>query len=146
MRQNDFLNSLVQDCITFNLDTKESLQYIKARYGKPISRASFNRGKASILSDHSTDIWLHNFTRIGYVKNHQQDIEVIRKLRDDSMRQLQTEIDKQNRDEDKILKLKDNIIETTKLLSELNLGTPIISAIKAKVEGNNRNETILSVT
>lgn len=146
MRQNDFLNSLVQDCTTFNLDTKESLLYIKARYGKPISRASFNRRKASILSDHSTDIWLHNFTRIGYVKNHQQDIEVIRKLRDDSLRQLQTEIDRPIRDEYKILKLKDNIIETTKLLSELNLGTPIISAIKAKVEGNNRNETRLSVT
>jgi hypothetical protein len=62
------------------------------------------------------------------------------------MRQLQTEIDKQSRDEYKILKLKDNIIETTKLLSELNLGTPIISAIKAKVERNNRNETRLSVT
>jgi hypothetical protein len=146
MRQNNFLNSLVQDCIIFNLDTKESLLYIKARYGKPISRASFNRRKASILSDHSTDIWLHNFTRIGYVKNHQQDIQVIRKLRDDSLKQLQTEIDKPSRDEYKILRIKQDIRDNTHLLSELNSGTPIISAIKAKVEGNNRNETRLSVT
>jgi len=139
-----FINSLVQDCITYNLSEAEGLEYIKARYGKPISRASFNRRKAHILSDQSTNVWLNNFTRIGFVKNHQEDIETIRRLRNDSMRQLQTEIDKRNRDEYKILKLKDNIIETTKLLSELNLGTPIISAIKSKLESAkaNRNESI----
>ena len=53
------------------------------------------------------------------------------------MHQLQIEIDKTNRDEYKILKLKDNIFETTKLLSERNLGTPIISAIKSKLEQQN---------
>jgi len=83
---------------------------------------------------------LIHFTRIGFVKNHQHDIEVIEKIRDDSMHQLQIEIAKPNRDEYKILKLKDNIIETTKLLSELNLGTPIISAIKAKLEANKNND------
>lgn len=134
---NRFLNSLVQDCVTFNLSESESLEYIKTRYGKPISRASFMRRKSYISSDRSTDIWLNHFTRIGYVKNHQQDIETIRKLRDDSMRQLEIEFDEPNRDEYKILKLKDNVIETTKLLSELNLGTPIISSIKAKLESKN---------
>ena len=142
---NIFLNSLVQDCITFNLDSKESLLYIKTRYGKPISRASFNRRKAHISSDQSTNIWLNDFTRIGFVKNHQEDIETIRRLRNDSMRQLLIETNRPNRDEYKILKLKDNIIETTKLLSELNLGTPIISAIKSKLEQKeNKHETIQS--
>lgn len=134
---NKFLNSLVQDCITFKLDTNESLEYIKTRYGKSISIASWNRRKATVSSDLSTETWLNHFTRIGFVKNHQQDISTINKLRDDSMHQLQIEIDKTNRDEYKILKLKDNIIETTKLLSELNLGTPIISAIKSKLEQQN---------
>lgn len=134
---NKFLNSLVQDCITFKLDTNESLEYIKTRYGKSISIASWNRRKATVSSDLSTETWLNHFTRIGFVKNHQQDISTINKLRDDSMHQLQIEIDKTNRDEYKILKLKDNIIETTKLLSERNLGTPIISAIKSKLEQQN---------
>jgi hypothetical protein len=140
---NRFLNSLVQDCITFGLSEKESLEYIKVRYGKPISRASFTRIKSYIVSDRQTDTWLNNFTRIGFVKNHQQDIEVIRTLRDDSMRQLLIETNRQQRDEYKILKLKDNVIETTKLLSELNLGTPIISSIKVKLsEKENGTQTI----
>ena len=112
---NKFLNSLVQDCITFRLTEAESLEYIKTRYGKSISVPSFNRRKANVSSDPSTETWLTHFTRIGFVKNHQQDISTISKIRDDSMHQLQIEIEKQNRDEYKILKLKDNIIETTKL-------------------------------
>jgi len=139
---NRFLNSLVQDCITYGLTEAESLKYIQTRYGKLISRASFTRRKANISSDRSTDVWLSHFTRIGFVKNHQQDIETIRRLRDDSMRQLIIETNRQNRDEYKILKLKDNIIETTKLLSELNLGTPIISSIKAKLSEKENAATI----
>lgn len=142
MKDNRFLNSLVQDCITHGLSEAESLEYVKVRYGKPISRASFIRRKSYITSDRSTDIWLNHFTRIGYVKNHQQDIETIRKLRDDSMRQLEREFGKPKRDEYKILKLKDNVIETTKLLSELNLGTPIISSIRAKLSEKQNVETI----
>ena len=133
---NKFLNSLVQDCITFRLTETESLEYIKTRYGKTISAPSFNTGKAKVSSDLSTETWQTHFIRIGFVKNHQQDISTISKIRDDSMHQLQIEITKTNRDEYKILKLKDNIIETTKLLSELNLGTPIVSSLKPKLEQN----------
>jgi len=50
------------------------------------------------------------------------------------MHQLQKEISKPNRDERKILALKDSIMESTKLLVELDMGTPIISAIKTKLE------------
>lgn len=131
---NKFLNSLVQDCITFRLTETESLVYIKTRYGKSISAPSFNRRKANVSSDLSTETWLTHFTRVGFVKNHQQDISTISKIRDDSMHQLQIEIDKQSRDEYKILKLKQDIRDNTQLLSELNLGTPIISAIKAKLD------------
>jgi len=52
------------------------------------------------------------------------------------MHQLEKEISKQNRDERKILALKDSIMESTKLLIELDMGTPIISAIKTKLEEN----------
>jgi hypothetical protein len=136
-----FLNELIKDCITYKLSESEAVQYIETRYGKPIAIPTYKARKARVLSDESTNIWLHNFTRIGYVKNHQHDIEVIEKLRDDSMHQLQIEISRQSRDEYKILKLKNDIRENTQLLSELNLGTPIVSAIKAKLEQKNDNNT-----
>jgi hypothetical protein len=133
-RDNRLLNELVKDCITYKLDTNEAVEYIQARYGKSVAASSYKARKARVLSDQSTNIWLNNFTRIGFVQSHQQDISTISKLRDDSMHQLQIEIDKPDRDEYKILKLKQDIRDNTQLLSELNLGTPIISALKAKLE------------
>lgn len=136
MKQSDnrYISELVKDTITYKLTLSESLEYIKLRYGKRISAASYKRRKASFRSDYSTQIWLNNFTRIGYVINHRAHMERINKICDDSMHQLQLEINKKIRDERKILALKDSIIETTKLLIELDLGTPIISAIKTKLE------------
>jgi mevalonate kinase len=57
-------------------------------------------------------------------------------LQQDSLRQffIETTIEQENRDEEKISKLKEDIRSNVKLLSELNLGTPIISAIKSKLE------------
>jgi hypothetical protein len=128
------LNELIKDCITYKLSESEAVEYIRHRYGKSIATITYKHRKAQILSDESTNIWLNNFTRIGFVKNHQADIETIEKIRDDSIHQLQIEIAKDPRDEYKILKLKQDIRDDTQLLSELNLGTPIISAIKAKLE------------
>jgi mevalonate kinase len=72
--------------------------------------------------------------QIGFVKHHKEQIEHIQRLQDDSMRQFFVESIKQNRNEDKILKIKQDIRDNVKLLSELGLGTPIISAIKSKLE------------
>jgi hypothetical protein len=71
-------------------------------------------------------------------------MERINKICDDSMRQLLIETNKQNRDERKILALKDSIIDTTKLLVELDMGTPIISAIKTKLESKDAQVTQIS--
>lgn len=131
---NKLLNELVKDCITYKLTETEALEYIQKRYGKKISIASYKRRKALFKSDLSTQIWLNDFTRIGYVINHRQHMERINKICDDSMHQLQKEISKPNRDERKIIALKVSIMESTKLLVELDMGTPIISAIKTKLE------------
>jgi hypothetical protein len=90
-RDNRLLNELVKDCITYKLDTNEAVQYIQARYGKPVAASSYKARKVRVLSDESTNIWLNNFTRIGFVQSHEQDISTISKLRDDSMHQLQIE-------------------------------------------------------
>lgn len=133
---NKLLNEFVKDCITYKLTETEALDYIQKRYGKKISIASYKRRKALFKSDLSTQVWLNDFTRIGYVINHRQHMERINKICDDSMHQLQKEINKPNRDERKILALKDSVMESTKLIVELDMGTPIISAIKTKLEQN----------
>jgi len=134
--ENRLINELVKDCITYRLTETESLEYIRRRYGKKISIASYKRRKATFRSDLSTQLWLNNFTRIGFVINHRQHMERINKICDDSMHQLEKETSKKVRDERKILALKESIMEATKLLVELDMGTPIISAIKTKLEEN----------
>jgi hypothetical protein len=65
--ENKLLNELVKDCITYRLTETEALDYIKARYDNKISLASYKRRKALFRSDLSTQVWLNDFTRIGYV-------------------------------------------------------------------------------
>ena len=62
-------------------------------------------------------------------------MDFIQKIQDDSLRQffIETNRNQANRDEDKIKGLKQDIRDNVKLLSELGLGTPIISAIKSKI-------------
>ena len=89
-------------------------------------------------------MWLNHFTRIGFVQHHKEQIDTIQKIQDDSLRQFLIEINQNqaNRDEDKIKKLKQDIRDNVKLLSELGLGTPIISAIKAKLQQSEDAKTI----
>ena len=135
--ENKFLNELVKDCITFRLTETEALEYIKTRFHS-ISLSSYKLRKSNVLSDKSIQLWLNNFTRIGFVSNHKKQIENIEMILEDSLKQFFYEKDKKTRDERKIQQLKNDIRENVKLLSELNLGTPIISAIKAKVEDNEK--------
>lgn len=130
-----FLNELVKDCITYGLEEKEAMQYLEVRF-KPVSLSSYKHRKARVLSEDASHIWLNHFTRIGFVTAHKHQIETIEKLQQDSLRQffIETTIEQENRDEEKISKLKEDIRSNVKLLSELNLGTPIISAIKSKLE------------
>lgn len=131
-----FLNSLIQDSITYRLTINESLEYIASRLGKRISEPCYKKRKCKVLSDSSTNLWLNNFTRIGFVQSHKEQIENIQRLLNDSLRSFLVETSRRlaDRDEDRILKLKSDIRENVKLLSELSLGTPILASIKAKLE------------
>ena len=131
--ESKFLNELVLDCITYRLHEGEALEYIKIRF-REISESSYKQRKTAVLGDESTQVWLNHFTRIGFVQHHKEQIEVIQKIQDDSLRQLFIETCRNNRNENMILRLKNDIRENAKLLSELGLGTPIISAIKAKMQ------------
>ncbi len=131
--ENRFLNELVKDCIIYRLSEPEGLEYIKERFHR-ISESSYKKRKANVLSDESTQVWLNHFTRTGFVQHHKKQVEIIEAIQNDSLRQFFIETNGTNRDEDKIKSLKYDIRENSKLLTELGLGTPIISAIKAKIE------------
>lgn len=133
-KEDRFLNELVKDCITFALKEKESLEYITTRFGEPISPRSYEQRKAKILSESSIQIWYDWFTRIGFVENHLQQIQIIENINDDSKRELRQLMDEKPRNEDLIQRLKKDIRLNTKLLSELNLGTPVITSIKKKID------------
>ena len=131
--ESKFLDELIKDSITYKLSEIEALEYIKVRF-RPVSSSTFRHRKSEILSDNSINLWLSDYTRLGFVISHKQHIESIQAILDDSLRQFYHEKDKPLRNEDRIFRLKSNIIEDIKLLSELNLGTPIISAIKARIQ------------
>ena len=131
--ENKLLNELVKDCITYRLEEKEALQYIAIRF-KQVSLSSYKHRKAKVLSEDANQIWLNHFTRIGFVQHHKEQIETIQKIQDDSLRQflIETNHNQDNRNEDKIMKLKQDIRDNVKLLSELGLGTPIITQLKLR--------------
>jgi mevalonate kinase len=92
-------------------------------------------------------MWLNHFTRLGFIQHHKEQMETIQKIQDDSLRQFLIEINhnQDNMDEDKIMKLKQDIRDNVKLLSELGLGTPIISAIKAKMQQQDQDVKAVQV-
>jgi hypothetical protein len=137
-RDKHALNELVLDCTLYSFSEKEALEYIKKRFGKRISDRTYRRYKKNIDNGDVTQQWLNHFTKIGFLLHHKKQIDIIEKIQQDNMTELFNEIEKQQqRNEDKILKLKHDIRENVKLLVELGLGTPIISRIKADVDKTN---------
>jgi hypothetical protein len=129
------LDKYISDCVTFGLNSNEALEYIKRSFGSVSERTYFRRRK-KLMSEESSTAWLSYFTRIGFVELHKRQTEIIEMIMDDSISRLYEEKGKphEKRNENLILKLKKDIKESSMLLSEYGLGTPVISAIKARLE------------
>jgi hypothetical protein len=138
------LNKLVSDCITFGLKPTEALKYIEIEFGQQLPYRSYMRRKAKLQSENASNLWLNYFTRIGFVQHHQKLIEDIRKIHDNSLHRYFEESlrPKEERNDDLILKLKADIRANASLLSELGLGTPIISSIKQKLREQENAERV----
>jgi hypothetical protein len=138
--QSDFLNKLTSDCITFRLKEKEALEYIEKEFGESISKRSYWHRRRRILNDNSQTSWMDWFTSVGFVQSHRRQTDDIEKINNDSMHRLyqlthQNILGKIERgDESLILKLKDDIRQNVRMLAELGDGTPVISAIKKRIE------------
>lgn len=129
-----FLTQLIIDCESYNLREKESLEYIEKRFGKRISRRTCYYYKNNVKNQENLRIqtWIDNHTRVGYFLYHKKIIESLEKSFNDTSIQLLIEIQKRNeeRDENKILKLKAEQRESAEILTEFTLATPIILKIK----------------
>jgi len=132
--ENKLLDYLVTDCITYSLSEEQALEFIRIKFGKAISAPAYYERKKKLESDDQAPIWLSYQTRVGFVLAHKQHIEDIARIRNDTMNKLFWEMNKENRNEELILKLKDDLRLSVKMLSELNIGLPVISSIKAQID------------
>ena len=135
-KENEILNALVSDCINYGLSEKEALTYIKTRLGREISADAYYRRKKNINSGDYANEWINYFSKIGFVIKHEQIIEVIEGLQQDTLKDYLIENNKpfEIRNKNELSKLRYEIRESAKLLQELYLGTPIIAQIKRKLE------------
>lgn len=113
---------------------------------KKISLAAYKHRKAHVLSDNHTQIWLDHFTRVGFVSNHKKQMDYIQRNQNDSIYQLFIEQNRECRNEGIILRIKQDIRENIMMLSQFNLGTPIISALKARLESKDMRDVINKTT
>jgi hypothetical protein len=128
--------ALVADSVNYGLSEKESLTYIKARFGKEISTFAYYSRKRKIDSGSYAQTWLNYFSKVGFVVKHKQIIEVVEKMQQDTLKDYLIENSKpfEIRNKNELSKLRYEIRESAKLLQELYLGTPIIAQLKAKIE------------
>lgn len=133
--ENEILNALVSDTVNYGLNERESLSYIKARFGREISAETYYRRKKQIDSGDYAKEWLNYFSKIGFVVKHKQIIDVIEMVQQDTLRDYLIEQSKpyEIRNKNEVARLRYEIRENAKLLQELSLGTPIIAQIKAKI-------------
>src|SRR5919198_5657452 len=126
----------VRDCVTYSLTEREALAYIKNRTGGELKRRNYYRIKSFVQSEPSTQLWLSQFTKLGFVTEHRKHIDEVNKARSEMWRMVLDEQLKPDIIQDKqlIAKLYSQIQENIKLASALNLGTPVIAQIKAMVD------------
>src|ERR671930_1123276 len=136
----------VRDCVTYSLTEREALAYIKNRTGgEELSTRHYYRIKNFVQSEASTQLWLSQFTKLGFVTEHRKHIDEVNKARAEMWRMILKEQIRPAEQQDKFLiaKLYSQIQENIKLASALNLGTPVVAQIKAMVDKANESHKTL---
>ena len=130
------LDKLITDCITYRLREKEAHKYIEEEYGRPISSKTYFtiKSKLESQSEETSLLWLNEFTRIGFVQHHKKLMDNLERIYEDNLNRFFIASRNEPRNEELILKLNANIRENTTLLSNLSMGSPIIAAVKAKLQ------------
>lgn len=133
-QENKILTALVADTVNYSLSEKESLEYIKARFGKEISSNAYYSRKRKVDSGSYANEWLNFFSKIGFVINHKRIIDTVEMVQKDTIKDYLIMQNSEKKDPEEIRKMRYDIRENCKLLQDLSLGTPIIAQIKTRIE------------
>ena len=130
------LMQLVLDCDTYRLSEKESLEYIKTKFGKPISARQYYRIKQKIHSEGTIKSWFDKFTKVGFALAQKRRIDEIELIQKTCMNLLKAEMDKQKSERNNawLLKLIGEIRKNITESAEEDLWNPIIDAIKKRID------------
>lgn len=127
---------MVEDCLLYGFSEKESMEYIRTRFGKQISSSLYYSRKRNIEAGKQADQWLTYFTKAGFLVHHKQLLDSINMIQQDNFKRLVKELEKpyEAQNDLKILAIKRDIRENVKTLAELGTSTPIVSQVKKKME------------
>lgn len=128
-----FITKLVSDCITFNLRPNEALSYIKQESGFDITYGTYFSYRTRLRGEKKTNSWLSYYTRIGFVTEHKELLDNIKKVQEDRLRQFFIETLRPVRNERVISLLNHDILDNSRLISDLMDATPIIASLKARM-------------
>lgn len=145
---------LAGDVITFGLNMEEEKGYFKMALGKKVSDRTIRRWKREYNEDDTAQTWMHNFTKVGFVKFQHEHMTNLQKLLDNSYRRFYeeslkprkmpsdlTEEQKKRfdpehdiRNDHIMLRIKADIRSTTELLNAMALGTPMQAQFLARLK------------
>lgn len=129
-KDNNALNQLIVDCILYNLNEKEALDYIESRFGKALSpRAYYLRKKMIDIHDESQK-WIENFTKVGLLVTIHQLIDSAQKQYSDIMHQLYIEKNKEKHDDYKMMKLRHDLREQGLYIMKLSDTVPVMLQVR----------------
>lgn len=130
------LNPLVADCVYLELSERDALKYIEVRLGRKISKDAYYKRKKLVDTGEYARDWMNQFTKIGFIVSHQEQLSILQTLQKNTFRDYLDEYEKapEKRNEAKVQQLAYQIRENVKLIEEVSLGTPVLAQLKAKLE------------
>ena len=133
------LEQLVIDSNRFGFTEQESLSYIESRTGgKGIARSRYYAIKKDLSKNQLRDYKnrMAYQTKLGIVINHFKRIDELEYLQAILLKTLHFETSKPKEDQSLfgICKIASNLDANTRLLVEMNVGSPIIDQIKEEID------------
>lgn len=124
----------VIDCVTFRLTPKEATEYIIQKTGVEISLPYYYMIKGRVESNGELAGWLDYHARVGFLAEHKRHIDQLTHLTAQVYQLFEKEVSSDKPNKYLALKMCEQIRENIKLVSALNVGSPILGRIKALVD------------
>lgn len=153
------LKKFVLDTIIYKFDTKLALQYMKAIGHIDCSESYYYKVKRRVMSDEETNFFLNEHMKVGYARNHRLQIEETDRLKDHWLELFYQESSKpylieagKNEDDSpkminnpaydirKVALITSTIDNLNKSLDDLHNGSPLVHAIKQKIDEAMQNQ------